>query len=294
GSSRTWAYITVVQPTKRGRKDRYWYRALGLLVTEGGSAGRSQGDYSRNNNHHKGGSTTLVAARLGGAKRRISCEVFLEKGKAYTASVVCLSGRDDDVRLTGSVPGSSLPAASLGFVLTVYSARRLQVVAGEQRPGAVGYFPVGPPLHQAVSHLWLAALELGNATAQELDLQSFALCGGAALAVISNDSAVFFVLINDSSGAEVGLRLTLTSVEGATISSASPISESSSSSSSVSWCPPGSQKVMLVLARKAEYGAFRHEFFYQLIRPPSVTSSSTPREASQIVEAGRAVPTPTG
>ena len=44
----------------------------------------------------------------------------------------------------------------------------------------------------------------------------------------------------------------------------------------------------------AEYGAFRHEFFYQLIRPPSVTSSSTPREASQIVEAGRAVPTPTG
>ena len=62
--------------------------------------------------------------------RRISCEVFLEKGKAYTASVVCLSGRDDDVRLTGSVPGSSLPAASLGFVLTVYSARRLQVRFG--------------------------------------------------------------------------------------------------------------------------------------------------------------------
>ncbi|CAM9380169.1 unnamed protein product [Ectocarpus sp. 6 AP-2014] len=79
----TWAYITVVQPTKRGRKDGYWYKALGLLVTEMNPSPSARGDTG-----HSDG--VLVASSLGGAKRSLSCEVFLESDKAYTALVVCL------------------------------------------------------------------------------------------------------------------------------------------------------------------------------------------------------------
>eukprot|EP00903_Cladosiphon_okamuranus_P015389 g14214.t1 len=281
--TKTWAYVTVVQPTKRGRKDGYWYSALGLLVTEmkswktaaatgaGGEADVSSG--GARNIRNRG---TLVAASLGGAKRSVSCEVFLESGKSYTASVVCLNG--------GHQSTATSATGLQGFRITVYSARPMQVVSGEKRPNAPGYFPIGPSLHQALSHRLLeeTAPEDGRSGSVEEQNppQFYALSAGAALAVVPmGGSAVFFILINTSS-TEVALRLSVTSLEGANASTptaCSPTSASAASASSADRnnssmlvaCPAATQKIALVLSRCADRGSFRHEFSYRTL-PPAV------------------------
>lgn len=52
--------------------------------------------------------------------------------------------------------GSSFAIGTLGQSLWRACARE-QVVPGEKRPGAPGYFSVGPSLHQALSHRFLEA-----------------------------------------------------------------------------------------------------------------------------------------
>ena len=64
---------------------------------------------------------TLTAAS-GFCRRSLSCEVFLESGKAYTASVVCLNGGGHQ-RTSGPSEGFR------GFRVTLYSARPVQVRA---------------------------------------------------------------------------------------------------------------------------------------------------------------------
>lgn len=65
------------------------------------------------------------------ARRSLSCEVFLESGKSYTASVVCLSG--------GHRSTATSAAGFKGFRVTVYSARPVQVRAN--------LFPFGSIFH---------------------------------------------------------------------------------------------------------------------------------------------------
>eukprot|EP00752_Nemacystus_decipiens_P008666 g7736.t2 len=292
--AKTWAYVTAVQPTKRGRRDSYWYSALGLLVTEmksgataapaatGAGGTGDGGDGGAKNNCNRG---TLVAASVGGAKRSLSCEVFLESGKAYTASVVCLNGSHQ--RASSPLEGFR------GFRVTVYSAHPVQVVPGERRPSAPGYFPIGPSLHQAVSNRLqekTAPKEGGRGSgAEQNPLQIFALSTGAVLAVVPmGGSAVFFVLINTGL-AGVGLRLSLTSLEGATASApirnqpatvsatvSAPSADRKNESMFVA-CPAASQKIALVLARSADHGSFRHEFsFRTLPSPPGATATPRP------------------
>ncbi|CAM9568049.1 unnamed protein product [Pylaiella littoralis] len=326
-TSTTWAYVAVVQPTKRGRKDSYWYRALGLLVTEmsGGAEASSQVrgvGGSGSNERTKG---TLVAACLGGSKRCLSCEIFLESGKAYTASVVCLSGGDDQgLRrrpLGASTSLADTPGTFQGFRVTVYSARPVQVIPGEKRPGAPGYFSVGPSLHQALSHRLLEAAQKeggsgsGSGSSGGLNnllLQPFAVCVGAVLAVVPvGGSAVFFVLINTSS-TEIGLNICITSLEGATVSTPASASASASAPSPVSAaaaaaaaaspsdrngnskhvlaiCPPASQKIALVLTRTADHGSFSHEFSYFMV-PPAAAAAAAAASAAAAAALSTAAP----
>ncbi|CAM9383634.1 unnamed protein product, partial [Ectocarpus fasciculatus] len=274
-ATKTWAYITVVQPTKRGRKDGYWYKALGLLVTEMSPSQSSRGDMGDNDG-------ILVASSLAGAKRSLSCEVFLQSGKAYTASVVCLGGEDCHKKSSGR-PTSSAASTLLGestgfrgFRVTVYSARTLQqIVPGEQRPASPGYFRAGNSIHQALSRRLSEAIladGIGGRHAGSVrnPVRSFALGGGAALLVVPMEgSAVFFLLVNASSS-EVVLRLALRSLEGATIST--PDGKGMTSSTT---CPARSQKIALVLARTADHGSFSHEFYYRVLRSAPTAPAST-------------------
>ncbi|CAM9380095.1 unnamed protein product [Ectocarpus sp. 6 AP-2014] len=88
-------------------------------------------------------------------------------------------------------------------------------------------------------------------------------------------SAVFFLLVNVSSS-EVVIRLTLTSLEGATVSTpdsrASPDGKGMTSST---MCPARSQKIALVLARTADHGSFSHEFHYGVLRPATTARATT-------------------
>ena len=64
-------------------------------------------------------------------RRSLSCEVFLESGKSYMASVVCLGGahhgRSDPSRNATAATAGSSSAGFKGFRVTVYSARPVQV-----------------------------------------------------------------------------------------------------------------------------------------------------------------------
>ena len=64
-------------------------------------------------------------------RRSLSCEVFLESGKSYMASVVCLGGahhgRSDPSRNATAATAGASSAGFKGFRVTVYSARPVQV-----------------------------------------------------------------------------------------------------------------------------------------------------------------------
>ncbi|CAM9362615.1 unnamed protein product, partial [Discosporangium mesarthrocarpum] len=213
GKGSAWVYLSVVQPDKRGRLDSYWYKPLSVFVTERGDSEVSEVPGNLN------------AMCIGGTRRMICCELFLEVGKVYTVSVMCL-GRVVDAH---------------AFWMTLYSPRPLEVTELDGEEVALG-----PIVHQAMSQLWL----------EDKGTKVFPLAVGAALVVTEEGGVAFVMVVNTRPPMQpVQLRLTLAPVEGATVSSAA-------SPGGVFCCPGKSQRVIITLARTADHGSFEYVFHY--------------------------------